>query len=216
MNRNRTIGVVILLIVVALISWFAYRKHKDNTTTTNPNLSVAAYNTTQNADVAAVTSHPKDNIAFTLTAANPSDKVISGFVIEVGISDVTKNATLIDAQGANYDSGSNSLVWTPLDIPANGSIQKQFTVRVKDTLPANTADRVIKLTYSNQVVVNLNVSNPSTSPTGRPGTVGTGSTYHAPKTGIPGWISFYLAAFITFGIMLVRMANKLGRPMNKR
>jgi len=214
MNRNRTIGIVILLVAIALI-WYLVYHNKHKNTSTNPNLSVQVQNTTQNADGTQVTAHPKDTLVYTLTAQNPTSKVIPGYVMEVGIGDVTNVATLIDANGANYNSADNSLIWTPLDIPANGSIQKEFTVRVKDTLPADTSARVAKVTFSNQVVTNVADANPSVTPAGRPGSVGSnGSTYKAPKTGIPGWISFFLAGFLTFGLLLFRLAHKLGRPTN--
>jgi hypothetical protein len=213
MTRNRTIALVLVLVVIAVVSWAIYHnKHKNDNNTTNPNLSILVQNQTQNADGTTATAHPKDNLVYTLTAENPTDKIIGGYVIEVGIGDVTKVATLIDAQGANYNSGNNSLMWTPLDIPAHGSIQKQFTVRVKDALPANTADRVAKVSYNNEVVTNLGDTHPSTTPPTRPGQIGSG--YTAPHTGIPLWISFLLAAFITFGLFLFRIAQKLGRPTN--
>ncbi len=210
--RNRTIVVIILLVAIALIIWAVqYNRNKDKNNSTNPNLSVSVQNQIQNADGVTTSAHPKDKLVYTLTAENPSDKVIEGYVIEVGIGDVTKVATLTDAQGANYSSGSNSLVWTPLDIPANGQIQKQFTVQVKDTLPAAVTDRVAKVSYNNQVVTNLATG----TATPRSGTTGSGVSYQAPKTGIPGWVSFYLASFITFGVFLFRFAYKLGRPTMK-
>jgi hypothetical protein len=216
MKKSRILAIVLLIVVVAVIGIAIYHnKHKDDTSTNQPNLSVAVYNSTQSADGTTVTAHAKDNLVYSLTAVNPTDKIISGYVVEVGIANVVNNATLIDAQGANYDSGNSSLIWTPLDIPAQGSIQKQFTVRIKDTLPTDTALRVVKVTYSNEVVTNLADVSPSMTPAGRPGNVGTGTTYHAPQTGIPGWISFLLASFITFGVLLIRLANKLGKPKAK-
>ncbi|MBX4204812.1 MAG: hypothetical protein KW788_01325 [Candidatus Doudnabacteria bacterium] len=213
MSRNRTIGLIILVLVITGIVWLVYyNNHKNDNSNTNPDLSVTVVNSTQNADGSSVVAHPKDQLVYTLNAHNPSDKVISGYVMEVGIADVTKAATLIDAQQANYNSANNSLIWTPLDIPANESIQKQFTVRVKDSLPANASDRILKVSFNNEVTTALGES--TTATTSRPGSIGSGATYTAPKTGIPGWISFYLAAFITFGVMLFRLAAKLGKPTN--
>ena len=213
MKRNSIIGLVILLLVIAGIVFAVYHNKNKNNSTVNPNLSVSVVNQTQNADGAKVTAHPKDTLVYTLTAENPSSDVISGYVLEVGIGGVTNAATLIDAQGANYNSADNSLIWTPLDIPSNGSISKQFTVRVKDALPANSADLQLKVTFNNSVVTDLGAVNPPKTPASRPGTIGsTGTSYTAPKTGIPGWISFYLACFVTFGVLLFRIAYKLGRP----
>lgn len=213
MTRNRTIGLVVLVLIIAGIAWATYyNNHKNDKKSTNPNLSVTVFNTTQKIDGSSVVANPKDQLVYTLVASNPNDKVISGYVIEVGIGDVTKSATLIDAQQANYNSANNSLIWTPLDIPANESIQKQFTVRVKDSLSANVADRILKISFNNEVSTALGEA--KTATTTRPGSVGSGVTYSAPKTGIPGWISLYLAAFITFGVMLFRIAHKLGKPTN--
>ncbi len=217
MERNRIIRIIITIIIIAGIGLgFWYYNHKKNSQTTSPDLSVSAYDQTQNTDATKVTAHPKDVIVYTLSATNPSDKVIPGYVMEVAIGGVTNSATLIDAQGANYNSGNNSLVWTPLDIPANSSIQKQFTVRVKDTLPSNASDKVLKVTFSNEVDTSVDYSSvaSNTNTTSRPGTIGSGATYKAPKTGIPGWISFYLAVFLTFGVLLFRTARKMGTPRN--
>lgn len=210
MRTNYVWGVVALLVAIGLISFAVYQNRQNDDSTINPTLSVSVHNQTQNADGAETTAHPKDTLVYTLTAENPSDEVIPGYVMQVGIGGATNNATLIDAQGANFNSSTNSLIWTPLDIPANGSVQKQFTLRVKDTLPTNTAERVIKISFNNEVVTNLA---PRTVATNPPGTVGSG--YQAPKTGIPGWISFYLACFVTFGVLLFRVAYKLGSPMNQ-
>lgn len=212
MRRNYVIGVIILLLAVAGISYAVHKNRQNKSNNTNPNLSVAVTNQTQNADGTKVTAHPKDVLVYTLRAENPTDEVIAGYVMEVGIANATANATLVDAQGANYNSSNNSLIWTPLDIPANGSIEKQFTLKVKDTLPANTADRVIKVAFNNELTTNLSATGQPTTPAPRPGSLGSGLAYQAPKTGIPGWISFYLACFVTFGILLFRVAYRLGRP----
>lgn len=208
MNRNRIIGLIVLVLAVAGIIWgIYYSQHKNDNTSVNPDLSVSVFNVTQNVDGTQVEAHPKDQLTYTLTANNPTDDVISGYVMEVEIGNVTNAATLIDAQGANYNSGNNSLIWTPLDIPANGAIEKQFTVRVKDTLPADEQSRTLKVVFSNEVSTTLSAG------TGSTGSIGNdGASFEAPKTGIPGWISFFLAGFITFGFLLFRVARKLGKP----
>jgi hypothetical protein len=213
MTRNRIIGLVVLLLAIAGIVWAVYyNTHKNDNNSSNPILSVSVANTTQNVDGTTSAAHPGDVLVYTLNAENPTDNVMSGYVMEVSIADVTAAATLTDAQQANYNSANNSLIWTPLDIPANGAIQKQFTVKVKDTLPADVNARTLKVTFNNEVVTTLSTS---TVASGRPGTVGSGNGgYKAPETGIPGWISFYLAAFITFGVLLFRIAHKLGKPTN--
>lgn len=206
MTTGRRIGILIFVVLVAVAAWaIYYSKHKNSSSNNTPNLSVTVFNQTQNADGTQVAARPNDTLVYTLTAANPNDKVISGYTVQVQIGDATGNATLVDAQGANYDSGSNSLIWTPLDIQANSQIQKQFTMKVKNPLPAGS-NSTLKVTFNNQVVTTISASQTAV----RPGNIGSTGAYTAPKTGIPLWISLYLAGFITLGIFLFRMAGKLG------
>lgn len=208
MTANRAIRIAITILVlvgiVLLIQYF--RTHKNNETV-NPDLSISALNQTQNIDATTTTAHPKDLIVYTVKASNPSEDVISAYVIEVGIGGITNNAVLTDASGANYNSANNSLVWTPLDIPANGSIEKNFTVRVKDAL---ADDKNMTVAYGNELTVTTGAAVAANNR----GNIGSNGAYRAPSTGIPGWISFYLAVFLTFGVMLFRIARKMGKPIN--
>lgn len=214
MTRIQRLTTTIVIIALIIGGYFIYRhEHNKKQTNAAANLSVAVFNQTQNSDGTKVTAHPNDTLVYTLVAANPSNNVISGFVMEVGIGGTTNSSTLIDAQGASYNSSNNSLVWTPLDIPANGSIQKQFKIRVNATLPTATSDRQLSVTFNNQVVTNVDYTQAELSSTPTSGTVGSsGTAYVAPKTGIPAWVTFLAAAGVTFGVLLWRVAYKLGRP----
>ena len=149
--RNITIIIVLLALVAAGV-WF-YKKDEKKTEVVTPILSVSAFNQTQGKDASGVSAHPHDSVAFNLTAENPSDKVIPGYVVQVNIADITSKATLIDASGASYNSATNSLVWTPLDIPAKSHIEKQFVVRINDI--AVNSDNVLKLQFNNELRIGL-------------------------------------------------------------
>jgi hypothetical protein len=208
MTRDRIIRIVLTLAILGGLIWLAiYLNNKSEDEVLPPVLSVSSYNQTKNVDASVSMANPKDVIVYAIKATNPNDKIISGFVMEVSIDGIVEGATLTDAQGANFNSENNTLSWTPLDISASESMERQFTVRVKDVLPA---DKTLRITYGNEVVVNLENKVTST-PNVRPGS---SSGYKAPSTGIPGWVSFYLACFITFGILLFRTARKMGKPTN--
>jgi hypothetical protein len=214
---KRTIITVIVLAVILGIIFLIQQLNREEEQGNNAVLSVSAYNQTKNDDAAKAAANPKDVIVYTLTAENQSNEPIRGFVFETNIADITELATLIDAQGANYNSGSNSLVWTPIDIPENGSVEKKFTVRIKDELPANS-DLTMAVKFNNEVKVSV-VRSVATNNNGstRGASTDAGSTpgrtdYTAPNTGIPFNVTMVLALCATLGIFLFRLAHKLGRP----
>jgi hypothetical protein len=209
MARKTIITVVALLALLGLLYWFQQtRENDDNTADTE--LSVSVFNRTKNADAIGVTASPKDELVYTLSVRNTSDDTISGYVVETNIDDVSELATLIDAQGANYNASTNSLMWTPLDIPAEGSIEKQFTVRVKDTVPSDS-DYMISVTYGNEALVAVAkpgevAATPTPTPTKTPAPA---PTYQAPTTGPSAWFAFLLAMMFTAGVILYRASKKI-------
>jgi hypothetical protein len=197
MSRRIILGFIVLIVIVGGIIWLV-RSRKNNTAT--PVLSVSAYNQTQNIDAASASAVKGDKIVYTLKAENTTDKVIPGYVIAADISQIATKATLLDAQGASFDSANNSLEWNPLDIPANGSIQKQFTVQVNPLANGQSTD-VMKVSFNNELDISLQQAtvasaNPQPTPT---------TPYKAPKTGPTTDIVFALAllttAFVFFGRM---------------
>jgi len=117
MSKRTFIGLISILLILGFVVWAVSRKsNSDQQAATPPLLSVSAYNQTKNVPATAAAAAPNDVVTFTLTAENQSEKIIQGFIIEANISQVTDKSTLIDAGGANYNSATNSLVWTPLDI----------------------------------------------------------------------------------------------------
>ncbi|HEV8601050.1 MAG TPA: hypothetical protein VGQ87_00430 [Patescibacteria group bacterium] len=224
MTRRTAIILVVLLAVLGLIFLWQYYHNKNKTNQTAIS-SVTAFNQTKNSDATVVSATPGDIVVFALNAENQNDKVIPGYVIEVNISDVNELATLTDAEGANYNSATNSLIWTPLDIPAKDSIQKKFTVKVKDAFPADS-DLVMKVRFNNEVAVSVLRGKPVTEvpatiqpgPGSSPGDTNNssgsntgktaGKSYVSPKTGPSSDLSFILALVSTAGIFTFRLKKR--------
>ncbi len=192
-------GVIVLLLILAGIIWYVEKHKKDTKEVSGPVLSASAYNQTKNSGATSAAANPKDVIVYTLNAENQNDDVIAGYVLEVNISEVTDKSTLIDAQGASYNSATNSLIWTPLDIPAHGSIEKQFSIRV-NSLPQNATNTVIKVKFNNEIDIGIN--NPEATVSGAEtdnSKVDANKSYKAPVTGSSGSLIFLLATLTTLG-----------------
>jgi len=187
MSKRTLAGLIVLLIILGGVIWLT-TKTTQKAEIITPVLSVRA---------STLSAHPQDTVVFTLSAENQTDTVIPGFVIEVDISQVTDKSVLLDAQGASYNSANNSLVWTPLDIPAHGLIQKQFTVRV-NPLATGSMNPVMRITFNNELNIalsRLQVAGAETTPK---------TSFKAPVTG-PGLnITFILAFLATGGLFLAR------------
>ncbi|MBX4187017.1 MAG: hypothetical protein KW802_02020 [Candidatus Doudnabacteria bacterium] len=187
MSKRTVITIIVLLLVLAGIIWLSTRKDDVKPT---PVLSVSAFDKTQNKSATDITVHPEDEIVYTLTAENQSDETISGYVMEANISEITDKASLLDASGASYNAGTNSLVWTPLDIPANQSISKGFSVRV-NPVPAGSTSTVMKIKFNNELAIN--VAAPQVAATN----TNTSASYKAPKSGPSGFVAVAFAALAT-------------------
>jgi hypothetical protein len=199
MSNRTIIAVVILLLILGVVVWFA-KSNKDEAVTEAPVLSVSAHNQTKDANAVSTPAEAQNVIVYTLSAENQTDKIIAGYIMEVNISEVTNKATLIDAQGASYNSGTSSLVWTPLDIPANGSIQKQFSIRVNPLLQGSEPG-TLKVKFNNEVNVSLVGAKTSTKSTVAGHTT---QNYTAPASGASENVVIILAVLVTLGVFLVR------------
>ena len=179
-STARTIAVIIVLLALVGVGIWAYQRgKKNNEQTATPVLSVSSSTTT---------AKPTDTVVFTLIAENQTDEVIPGYVMEVNISEVTDKSVLVDAQGASYNSATNSLIWTPLDIPANGNIQKQLSVRV-NPLAASATNTTMRIKFNNEATVAL------TNPVVAGNNVD--QPYIAPTTGPSSFVSLWLALSAT-------------------
>ncbi len=196
MSRRTLISLILLILVIGAIVWFAVSRDNEAPT---PLLSVSATNQTKNKPATDQPANPQDVIVYTLTAENQTEEVIPGYIMEVNISEITDKASLVDASGAAYNSATNSLVWTPLDIPANESITKTFSVKV-NSLPANTSNSVLKVKFNNELAID--VSTPQVSGSNHPVQPTTPLT--APKSGASEWIPVLLAIISTFAFLAVR------------
>jgi uncharacterized repeat protein (TIGR01451 family) len=207
MARRTIITVIVLVVILALLYWIQ-QSRKDEDAGEYAQLSVSVFNQTKNQDGTAAAASPRDILIYTLTVQNTSDDTISGYVVETSIDDVSELADLTDAAGANYNAATSALMWTPQDIPGNGSIEKQFTVRVKDSIPSDS-DKVMTLSFGGEVSVAVanNVAGNQT-PVQNPGQSVTPS-YQAPTTGPSVWFAFLLALTFTAGIILYRAAKSI-------
>jgi hypothetical protein len=197
MSKRAIISLLVVALIVGAIIWLVNRRDKENPT---PVLSVSAYNQTKDRPATDTNANPQDVIVYTLTADNQNDDVIEGYVMEANISEITSKASLIDASGAAYNSGTNSLVWTPLDIPAHESISKQFSVRI-NPLPSGTTTSEMKIKFNNELTISVS-STPTTS-----GSVTTPSPTpirQAPVSGPAEWLPILLAVLATSGFIAVR------------
>ncbi|MBX4191182.1 MAG: hypothetical protein KW804_00040 [Candidatus Doudnabacteria bacterium] len=194
MSKRTIISLIILLLVVAGIVWFAVTRDKETAT---PVLSVTATNQTQNRPANEADAIPQDLIVYTLSAENQSDDVIEGYIMEANISEITDKASLVDANGAAYNAGTNSLVWTPLDIPANESITKEFSVRV-NPLASGTSSSDMKIKFNNEISIHI-------IPAKVAGTVTPVTpTYVAPTSGPSSWMPALFAVLITASYFAIR------------
>lgn len=203
--------IVLLLAVGTLVFWYFENRSNDSDVSENTVLSTTVYNQTKSADAVTVTANPNDVIVYTLTVSNTSEDVIPGYVVETNIGDLSELANLTDAAGANYNANTNSLMWTPLDIPAEGSITKEFTVRVKENLPAGS-DLLMTLSFNNEVAVAVApaqvAGNANPTPTPNP-TPGPSPSYAAPTTGPSLWFAILLGLVFTVGLLLYRTARRM-------
>lgn len=198
MNKRTIFGILALLVILAVIIVAQQaRKNKKSEEQAGPVISLAAFNETKNVDAETVPANPNDVVVYTLSANNQNNKDISGYVMEINIGQITPVATLVDASGANYNSATNSLVWTPLDIPKDGTIEKKFTVRIREDVPVG--DLTMTARFNNEVTVHIvkqQVAGNTTPPPATPPV--------APRTGPGVWVVFLLASATTVGISLIR------------
>lgn len=206
-RKQLLIGLIVLIAIVLAVIFVPKNKEEK----TNPAvLSVSAFNQTKNSIAEDAPANPDDLVTYTLRAENPTDEVISGYVVEAKIQDLSELATLTDASGANFNSNTNFLVWTPLDIPAKGYIEKTFTVQVKPEIPADS-DGVMTVEFNNQVQVAVNKQTAGAVQPMQPiqpsnsGLIsGTSNNYSAPSTGSALTIVIWASVLVTAALFAWR------------
>jgi len=137
-------------------------------------LSKKASNETQNIDDANNTvAKPGDVVTYTLMVKNDNPREFKDFVVEEPISDILEYADIVDLHGGEQETidGIAIVRWPETDIPANGTIEKQLTIRIKDPLPkTNTPssdpssyDMMLTNVYGNKVNIKLPPNVPKTT-----------------------------------------------------
>ena len=129
--------------------------------------------------------HAGDELVYTLRTTNNQDYERADVDISDFIGDILDYAVLDEAflqsQGGTYNADEKVLSWSDLKIPANGYIEKQFKVTLKDPIPStnqastvsNTYDCHISNDYGNQVGIEVDcpaVKGLETLPNTGPGT----------------------------------------------
>lgn len=208
---SRVIGIIVLLLIVGVFVWYGFNRADEDTTLNEPVLSVAAFNETKNTEATQATAQPQDTIVYTLKAENPTAETIPGYVMQVDISNLASNATLIDAGGASYNSATNSLVWTPLDINPNQSIESKFVVRVND-LPQGSDNATMTIRFNNEVIVSVaKTAVVSGSDTNGNSAGVNREPYAAPTTGPSEMLILALALASTIGVFVVRKSYQASK-----
>jgi len=169
------------------------------------------------ADANNTTAQPGNIIQYTLLDKNTAKVTAKQFQVRENIIDVLEYADVVNAGGATLDS-QGTLVWPAIDIPAGQTIQKVFTVKVKDPVPTTpvpcnpavvhpcpttgTGDLVMSNTYGN--TINIKVQPPLVK------TVETVTTTSLPNTG-PGSslvVGFVLTAIVGYFFARSRLLAK--------
>lgn len=202
MTFRTIIVVIILLLVLGLFSLWQWRPATDKQQAL---ASVTAFNESKNQDAQTNPVGPGDLVVYTFSVENPNKNVMAGYVVEANISDVQELADLYDAEGANYNPATSSLIWTPLDIPKKSSITKKVRVKVKDNLPLSS-DFVMRLKFGNDIAVVVSrptvVGNTQTIPSAQPSAKT--RAYKSPTAGPSGFLSLFAAVLATVIVSIYR------------
>jgi uncharacterized repeat protein (TIGR01451 family) len=129
----------------------------------------AVTNLTQGlADANNTTAQPGDSLKYTLYITNIGEIALKNFKLDgeygESINDVLEYTDLIDKGDAFYNKSTNFLTWAAVDIAPGVTIQKTFTIKVKNPLPATpisasdplSYDYNLQNRYGRQVIVHLN------------------------------------------------------------
>lgn len=137
-------------------------------------LSKKASNNTRNIDDANDTvARPGDTVTYTLMVKNENPREFKGFVVEEPVNDILEYADITDLHGGEKETldGVTMVRWPETNIPANGSIEKQLTIRIKDPLPKTNSpssdpssyDMLLTNVYGNKVNIKLPPNVPKTT-----------------------------------------------------
>lgn len=159
-------------------------------TNVNLNLSKRAFNQTQNVDATTTTARSGDIILYTMSVNNTGNAPANNFVFQDDLSDVLQLSHLQSFGDGQFYAGNLTLQWSPVTVPANGRVDKTFTVVVNNSFPTGS-DNTMTNTFGN--TLNIRVNTPQVL-----------GAFYSPKTGNTLTMSFVLA----FVIMLLAFAWK--------
>jgi len=124
--------------------------------------------TTNIEDANNSTASASDVLKYTLVIANTGDAPATNLELKgeysESISDVLEYADLVEKGDAIFNENTQTLSWPAVTITAGGKVEKVFTVKVKNPIPATpisssnplSFDYSMRNKYGREVVVNLN------------------------------------------------------------
>lgn len=128
----------------------------DVTVVTLPNLS---FNKFVSVDGAPETQNdsavPGSNLMYRLRVTNTGGSDYNAFVFEDNITDILEYSTVTNANGGTVSTNANGqqlIAWVPTVIPAGGTVDRTFSVRVHNPLIAG-GDYTLRNVYGNAVTV---------------------------------------------------------------
>lgn len=170
-----------------------------------------AKNVTRNIpDANGTTANPGDTLEYTLAVTNTLKSTVQkGYVIKDQIGDILEYADLVDAGGGKLDAQKN-LVYPAVDIKPGQTIEKKFTVKVKDPIPETprsssdpgSYDLIMTNVYGDTIKIKV--------PPKGVKVIETTTTTTLPNTG-PGEnmaIAFGLSVFVGYFFFRSRLINK--------
>jgi uncharacterized repeat protein (TIGR01451 family) len=97
------------------------------------------------------TAKPGDKLKYTVFISNDGGGIAKDFKLDgefgESINDLLEYSDLIDRGDANFNSKTNFLSWSAVNIAPGETIQKSFTVQVKDPLPLTPVSASDPLSY---------------------------------------------------------------------
>ena len=129
------------------------------------NFSKTASNlTTGISDANNTKAKPGNIISYNLTVTNIGKLDVKGFNIQDNISDILDYSTQANLNTGQFNPSTGIISWPNQTIPASGSITKNFTVVIKNSIPNNAPGKddpngynfIMTNVYGNTINININ------------------------------------------------------------